>query len=441
MQDAPSDDVEFLYERRNSFSCQMCGKDLTILGEQQRTAHYDAHFSNKAEGPSSTAQKSKLSPLKPKDNSKRKRKVSASEDKFWHTGQDDTPPPNFTPGLIPLLKKALMKAHAKGAVEKAYLCSDVAVHIGTESFDRGWGCGYRNFLMASAALMSQQSQPLYFPLLDAPIHPGVRNLQEWIEDAWTQGFDEEGRSQLKKLAKTTKWIGTAELYVAFTSRGVPANLVDFVLHDRDMEPIIRWIVDYFTQDAPKSTNVNDALKAASPVVITNKMPIVLQHSGHSRTVVGYERLGSKIQLLMFDPSRGVPQEIRRAALALRDGSTAASPAPQKHHLSPKTFFRQVLRPHASNGSSSRGDEGQAKRLRAGNDDVIVIDSDDELPEPNRHAEPKAEIVDLTKVLKSFRVASSSLKKDKYQILYFPMTAPLTDSERAQRKVVTSKKIS
>jgi hypothetical protein len=46
---------------------------------------------------------------------------------------------------------------------------------------------YRNFLMACAALMDQSFQPLYFPLLDAPIGPGVRNLQTWIETAWKAG--------------------------------------------------------------------------------------------------------------------------------------------------------------------------------------------------------------------------------------------------------------
>jgi hypothetical protein len=32
------------------------------------------------------------------------------------------------------------------------------------------------------------------------------------------------------------------------------------------------------------------------------------------------------------------------------------------------------------------------------------------------------------------------KKDKYQILHFPLTAPLTDAEKSQRKVVTSLKL-
>lgn len=444
-QTASSDDVEFLFERRNSFSCQVCGQDLDDLSEQQRSSHYNSHFSGQAEGPSSAVAVDEVKPktLKPVETSKRKRRRSRSRDRFWHPAQDDPPPPNFTPGLVQLLRKALTKAHAKGAVEKAYLCADSAVHIGTEPFfDGGWGCGYRNFLMACAALMGQQLQPMYFPLLDAPIPPGVKNLQRWIEDAWSEGYDEEGRNQLKKLVGTSKWIGTAELYVAFACRGIPSNLVDFHIHNRDVGPMIQWIVDYFTQDVPKSTNVNDALKAASPVVITDKMPIVLQHSGHSRTIVGYERVGNKIQLLTFDPGRAVPHDIRRAALAGRKGPNVAASSPRKERLSPKKFFKQVLRPRSGKSGSSSSDAQQAKRLRAGNhDDVIVIDSDSEEHGPSSRPDAKTEEVDFTKVIKHFRLSPAKLKKDKYQILYFPMTAPLTERERLQRRVVTSKKIS
>ena len=46
---------------------------------------------------------------------------------------------------------------------------------------------YRNFLMACAALMDQQFQAVYFPHLDSPLPPGVRNLQHWLEDAWKHG--------------------------------------------------------------------------------------------------------------------------------------------------------------------------------------------------------------------------------------------------------------
>jgi hypothetical protein len=113
---------------------------------------------------------------------------------------------------------------------------------------------YRNFLMACAALMVQPFQPTYFPLLDHPLSPGVRNLQRMIEAAWEKGdtysrcvdfvyiyfagYDAEGAAQLKrKLLGTSKWLGTAgltkltsltfyfikflDLYVAFVSRGIP----------------------------------------------------------------------------------------------------------------------------------------------------------------------------------------------------------------------------
>ena len=41
--------------------------------------------------------------------------------------------------------------------------------------------------MTCAALMDQQSQTIYFPHLDDPFPPGVRNLQRWLEDAWELG--------------------------------------------------------------------------------------------------------------------------------------------------------------------------------------------------------------------------------------------------------------
>jgi hypothetical protein len=110
------------------------------------------------------------------------------------------------PGLIPVLRRSLNSSHAKGNTLKAALCYDRAVHIATQLWDLGWGCGcvivseavhpspvsrmpgrYRNFLMACTALMDQQIQPMYPTLLDGPPAPGVRNLQDLIEEAWANG--------------------------------------------------------------------------------------------------------------------------------------------------------------------------------------------------------------------------------------------------------------
>ena len=58
--------------------------------------------------------------------------------------------------------------------------------------------------------------------------------------------------------------------------------------------------------AKVKTSVNDALRGASPVIVTDRMPLILQHDGHSRTIVGYEKLkNGTTNLLCFDPARYV----------------------------------------------------------------------------------------------------------------------------------------
>jgi hypothetical protein len=72
----------------------------------------------------------------------------------------------------------------------------------------------------------------------------------------------------------------------------------------DVTPLLDWIKRYFdahTQD--QSISVQERWRAATPVVISDRMPLILQNQGHSRTIVGYEiaKDGSTI-LLAFDPS-------------------------------------------------------------------------------------------------------------------------------------------
>lgn len=76
-----------------------------------------------------------------------------------------------------------------------------------------------------------------------------------------------------------------------------------------------WIVEYFSHpdgfvDTNKVTKderpktINDVLFGASAVTLSPRMPLILQHAGHSRTIVGYE-LSKKgtVNLLEFDPSK------------------------------------------------------------------------------------------------------------------------------------------
>ena len=74
-------------------------------------------------------------------------------------------------------------------------------------------------------------QPAYRGLFSRGVSgadPGVRRLQGWIEEAWGNGYDADGRRQLKgKVLGTRKWIGTSDLYAMFSFKGIPCKLYDF----------------------------------------------------------------------------------------------------------------------------------------------------------------------------------------------------------------------
>ncbi len=73
--------------------------------------------------------------------------------------------------------------------------------------------------------------------------------------------------------------------------------------------IIRWMMDYFTPPASElspvpSTSINDVLGRTTPVGATQLMPVILQHKGHSRVIVGYQRhADGTVSLLTFDTGR------------------------------------------------------------------------------------------------------------------------------------------
>ncbi|KAI5124328.1 hypothetical protein M0805_008935 [Coniferiporia weirii] len=468
--------------------CQVCSVSLTGYSPAGRQAHYERHFEETPDwalaGPSRPSRTNfagaRTSPKKMGNT-----KAPIPQDKqniFWNRSQDAPPPKNFTPGIIPVLKRALLKSHAKGQTVRAALCYEGMVHVATEMWDMGWGCGYRNFLMACTALIDQQVQPMYFPALDQPTSPGVRNLQQWIEDAWNAGFDEEGAVDLKgKLVGTKKWIGTAELYVAFLSRGIPSRLVDFPSVTSGADAVLQWVERYFTSPLASSTqatragvktSVNEALHRASPVVVTDRMPLVLQHQGHSRTIVGYERLKTGyINLLCFDPSRRPSAQVREAAIAesssARTHLSSVAPVLEKHSdISPSKILNRLFHPRHHDGVSSgvkRHPEKEenvrsTKRVRGGlkapdiSKEVIVIHSDDDnddddskLAGPNSTDQKTLQRhsidIDYGKTLESFRLKPKKVSKnDRYQILYFPLEDLLSEQERWAKRVVTSEVI-
>ncbi|KAM5539029.1 hypothetical protein V8D89_007252 [Ganoderma adspersum] len=469
------DEVEILaHNHPNKVICQLCSKDLTSMAIPQREFHYEEHFSEPppaASGsgsgmsggtvespgslPSYSKPSSKLS-VKPLSRFKSPsifgRPSHEEQNVFWHSSMTSEPPPNFAPGLISVLKKALSRSNGRGHTQRAWLCMHHAVLIEGEHWDRGWGCGYRNYLMACAALMDQQIQPMYFPLLDTPSTPGVRNLQILIERAWRDGYDQEGAEDMRRdLVDSSKWIGTAELYVAFTYKGIPAQLVDFPELKDGIEPLLQWIMHYFSGEEPRrnstSTTVGERLLGAQAVVVTDKPPIILQHKGHSRTIVGMEQVkNGVINLLTFDPGRRLTSHIRQIGLQYHDPARSAGPSKSL----PKKVLDSVLPDIKSRKRKSpepHGGGGKRKRENSsGDQDVIVIDDDedegrDRKPLSSSHQRPDFDTLSPAEVLKVFRLDNKMLRKNKkYQVLWFPMTEPLTEAQKLNRQIVTSEKV-
>ncbi|THV07861.1 hypothetical protein K435DRAFT_741256 [Dendrothele bispora CBS 962.96] len=465
-------------------NCQICFESLGGMSPEDRGVHYNTHFRDEQQGQANSSSYRPYGVLKPslapKSSSGQQfgGKPSATKkwtplkfmedgrDVFWYPSLQTPPPSNFTPCMIPLLKKALLKSHAKGTTLRAVLCYDRAVYICRQNWDITWGCGYRNFLMSCAALMDQQVQPMYFPLLDKPIAPGIRNLQRWIETAWKDGFDQQGFNDLKKLMDTSKWIGTSDLCTAFVYRNIPAEIVDIDLQERDITPLIDWIVQYFDESlkdhTPGSATVFDVLSRASPVQCSSCMPIVIQNNGHSRMVVGYERTKNDVNLLVFDPAKVPSKSVRQAALSIfnspkspaSSGSTSNPNQPSKRRIPDSPFAsssksNSASTPNKRSKKEPRMTGGREENVIFVDDGPIVIDdSDDEVvivsetkaADRKKISRKRDEEPAYTDVLRLLRWENKSVKrKNQYQILYFPMTAPLTETERMSKKVLTGER--
>ncbi|KIR34083.1 hypothetical protein I352_03316 [Cryptococcus deuterogattii MMRL2647] len=392
--------------------------------------------------------------------------------------------------VISLLATALRTSAGKGTTQLAVLCRDTTHIKGVWNFDLGWGCGYRNALMALTSLLFIPSYVPLFSKSSNGAEPGVRRVQGWIEEAWEEGYDPKGKQQLDgEVLGRRKWIGPSDLYAMFTYKGIPAasppNGIAF--------------------DVVNCSGENDFRKRAEAIRVSNRFPLILQHSGHSRTIIGYEENArGDINLLLFDPGKTMPKDIRNAALTHLAKSRAQASLP---HIDTSLFTSgdnnernndrsrrpgglrkksssqsQLERTHESvpfsppftngraeviydvdrNKSTSGGESQQVEHLRGGvGDDLgqdrrtastaISIEDDEEIT-PSGWVRKKrtlkskisSPLIDPTshpqavKALNHFRVNLGNLSKHtEYQILMFTGGPVLSDSEKERRKVVTS----
>ncbi|QRW03654.1 peptidase family c78 protein [Ceratobasidium sp. AG-Ba] len=215
--------------------------------------------------------------------------------------------------------------------------------------------------------------------------------------------------------------------------------------------LIQWLTAHFLEHTDSRSGPN----STRGVFMSRRMPIVLQHKGHSRTVVGLEFAPSgETNVLIYDPARRPSPSLRKAGLGVHaanisgaDPHSTAVDSPtveQDQHgrlgSSPskaKGFLKRVIKKQPDDWEAM----GKGKERRLGGED-----GDHGANTNGGHGEdaPVADVargLDLGRVLGAFRVSASQLgKKDQYQILWFPMTPALSGSERDALKVVRSERV-
>ncbi|KAK4436159.1 Zinc finger-containing ubiquitin peptidase 1 [Sesamum alatum] len=256
-------------------------------------------------------------------------------------------------GLMIMLRKRL-------ELESENTISILSGHVdhfqSTESWDAGWGCGWRNIQMLSSHLIAQRQEAREVLYGGSGFVPNIGSLQRWLELAWEEGFDTPGSDDFdQKIYGKRDWIGTTECAALFRSFGLRARIVDFSSRDfelassapslgldtskisqvygpmdiflskgkLDLPPTVssgnqsykhssvsskdkghqiltEWVWNYFSG--------NNVRKSSDRrVVLSEKAPLYFQHDGHSRTIVGIQAKHQKkgkqqYNLLIFDPA-------------------------------------------------------------------------------------------------------------------------------------------
>lgn len=183
------------------------------------------------------------------------------------------------------------------------------------------------------------------------------------------------------------------------------------------------------------------------VIQTDKLPLILQHKGHSRTIVGYEETHRGTNLLLFDPGRSTPSDIRNAGLEISKRnqprlSISTPPRRPSHQTSHESIA--FNRPYTN---------GNSEPVFLPNDSPDILDDEEVSPDgwvkkkvnKLRHSLSEESRVggkerkqSVPQILADFRVSVERLGKfDQYQVLKFTGGAVLSMEERARRKVITS----
>lgn len=134
--------------------------------------------------------------------------------------------------LMTLLRKCL-ELESENSI--SVLCGHIDHFQSTESWDVGWGCGWRNIQMLSSHLIRQRQEAREVLYGGSGFVPNIGSLQRWLELAWAIGFDTPGSDEFdQKIYGKRNWIGTTECAALFRSFGLRARIVNFSRRDFEL---------------------------------------------------------------------------------------------------------------------------------------------------------------------------------------------------------------
>ncbi|PSS02432.1 peptidase family C78-domain-containing protein [Coniella lustricola] len=192
--------------------------------------------------------------------------------------------------VIPVLKQMLQQT---STTEYAYLCHPSVQHVSKLRLEGGF-CGYRNIQMMSSYIIGAGFMGTHNNFNGKL--PSIFDIQEFIEAAWDQGINKQGRVETGGIRGTRKYIGTPEALAMFVYLHVPCEAQGFKNKKEAGKAEASLLVNverYFQQG---KYDPNDKVRS------TMLPPIYFQHAGHSMTIVGIEKLkDGKANLLVFDP--------------------------------------------------------------------------------------------------------------------------------------------
>ncbi|CAH8654504.1 unnamed protein product [Heterobilharzia americana] len=222
-----------------------------------------------------------------------------------------------------------LRRSVRQGIDSAATCTDGIIHALKQLINSGWLNSRWNLIMYTFLLIRiPEFRKRLFGSLSAM--PSIWKLQALLESAWSLGFDPLGASQISSTINSNK-ISSGSTGSGVVS--IPAdgrNLIGLVDSTACLG-VRSSIIECRAPSGPGGTHpyllthIYSYISSGNSSGVSNEavtLPMLLQHEGHSRIVIGVEvdEDEKPIALVVLDPD--VPPEAMRQVIKAADYSVS-----------------------------------------------------------------------------------------------------------------------